>query len=67
MENATTSKRIPRRIGAVVAGFMAGAAATWGKGQEFGPMWYPITLIALSIPCAWLGGKLRGQAPMAAV
>lgn len=25
-----------------------------------------IGVAVLSIPCAWLGGKLRGQAPMAA-
>lgn len=46
-------------IGTVVSA--AGAAATWGKGPEFGPMWYPISLVVLSLPCAWLGGKLRLQ------
>ncbi len=37
----------------------AGAAATWDKGSEFGPHWYPLALIALALPCAWLGGKWR--------
>lgn len=37
----------------------AGAMATWNKGPEFGPGWYPLTLVALSLPLAWIGGKLR--------
>ena len=36
----------------------AGLAATWNKGPEFGPAWYPIALALLALPCAWLGGKL---------
>ena|SRR2546423_2285525 len=24
-----------------------------------GPAWYPIALIVLSLPCVWLGGRLR--------
>jgi hypothetical protein len=35
-----------------------GAAVTWNKGPEFGPHWYPLLLVAISIPCAWVGGKL---------
>ena len=37
---------------------LAGAAATWNRGPEFGPKWYPVALIAIAIPTAWLGGKL---------
>ena len=37
----------------------AGAGATWDKGPEFGPHWYPAALIVTAIPCAWLGGRLR--------
>jgi multisubunit Na+/H+ antiporter MnhB subunit len=37
----------------------AGAVATWNKGPEFGPHWYPVALIVTAIPCAWLGGRLR--------
>jgi peptidoglycan/LPS O-acetylase OafA/YrhL len=33
-------------------------AATWNKGPEFGPHWYPIVLLLSSLPCAWVGGKL---------
>jgi hypothetical protein len=35
-----------------------GTVATWNKGPEFGPHWYPITLIVLALPTAWAGGKL---------
>lgn len=34
--------------------------ATWNRGPAFGPHWYPLVLIALALPCAWLGGKLGG-------
>jgi surface polysaccharide O-acyltransferase-like enzyme len=43
-----------------VAVSAAGAAATWNRGPAFGPHWYPLALIALAMPCAWLGGKLHG-------
>jgi hypothetical protein len=33
----------------------AGTVAMWNAG----PAWYPLTLIALTMPCAWLGGRLR--------
>jgi hypothetical protein len=36
-----------------------GAAATWNRGPAFGPHWYPLALVALAMPQAWLGGKLR--------
>jgi hypothetical protein len=36
-----------------------GAAATWDKGPEFGPKWYPLALIATAMPCAWSGGKVH--------
>ena len=38
---------------------LAGAAATWNRGPEFGPKWYPLALIVTAIPTAWLGGKLK--------
>jgi hypothetical protein len=50
---------------ALVAGFLGlvvsivGAAVTWNKGTAFGPHWYPLALIALTMPQAWAGGKLR--------
>jgi hypothetical protein len=45
-------------IGLVVS--IVGAAATWNRGPGFGPKWYPLALVAIAIPCAWLGGKLYG-------
>jgi len=44
-------------IGLVLS--IAGAVATWNRGPEFGPHWYPLALIATVMPCAWAGGKLR--------
>ena len=35
-----------------------GAVATWNRGSAFGPHWYPLALIVISLPCAWVGGKL---------
>jgi hypothetical protein len=36
-----------------------GAVVTWNSVPSLGPHWYPLALIALAIPPAWLGGKLR--------
>jgi hypothetical protein len=44
-------------VGLVVS--IVGAAVTWNKGPAFGPHWYPLALIVLAMPQAWLGGKLR--------
>jgi peptidoglycan/LPS O-acetylase OafA/YrhL len=44
-------------VGVVLS--IAGATATWNKGPEFGPHWYPLALVVTAMPCAWLGGKLR--------
>lgn len=43
-------------IGVVIA--TAGAIAVLGKGPEFGPTWYALAIIGISLPCAWLGAKL---------
>jgi hypothetical protein len=61
-----TARLAPNRpmLHALVLGVMgfvasiAGAVATWNRGAELGPKWYPLALVALAIPCAWLGGKL---------
>ena len=37
----------------------AGAVATWDRGPEFGPHWYPLLLVLTALPCAWAGGWLR--------
>ena len=62
-----TARLAPERpmAHALLAGAIAlvvstiGAAVTWNKGPAFGPHWYPVTLIVLAMPSAWLGGKLR--------
>ena len=41
-----------------VAG-IAGAVGTWNRGPAFGPHWYPVALILIALPCAWLGGRIR--------
>lgn len=40
---------------------IAGVVATWNRGPEFGPKWYPLALVAVSLPCALLGGFLRAR------
>jgi hypothetical protein len=42
---------------------IAGTAATWNRGPEFGPHWYPLALIVLAIPTAWAGGRLARNGP----
>lgn len=47
-----------------VIGFVLSTAAvigTWNKGPEFGPKWYPLTLVAIALPCALIGGLLRAR------
>jgi hypothetical protein len=44
-------------IGLVLA--TVGAVATWDRGPEFGPHWYPLGLIATALPGAWAGGRLH--------
>ncbi len=39
---------------------IVGAVVTWDRGPGFGPHWYPLALVAIAIPSAWLGGKLGG-------
>jgi hypothetical protein len=52
---------------ALVLGFIglvlsAGAVVgTWNKGPEFGPKWYPLTLVAIALPCSLVGGLLRAR------
>jgi len=48
-------------VGTVLS--IIGAAGTWNKGPEFGPKWYPLSLVVTALPCSWAGGKLhRGPA-----
>lgn len=40
----------------IVGGIVStlGLFVMWGVG----PLWYPLALILMSIPCAWIGGRL---------
>jgi hypothetical protein len=44
-------------LGLVVS--ILGTVATWNKPAEFGPHWYPLLLVVLALPPAWIGGKIR--------
>ena len=48
-------------LGVVVSA--VATVVTWNKGPAFGPHWYPIALVLVAIPCAWLGSKIyeKGQ------
>ena len=46
-------------VGIVIS--IAGAAATWNAGPEFGPRWYPLALVVIALPSSWLGSKLLGS------
>ena len=37
---------------------LAGTVATWNRGPEFGPKWYPLLIMLTAIPSVWLGSKL---------
>jgi hypothetical protein len=46
-------------LGAIGVVFSAiGAITTWHRGPAFGPHWYPVVLVIIALPCAWLGGKI---------
>lgn len=36
-----------------------GLLVTWNKGPDFGPRWYPMALMIIALPCAFIGGTLR--------
>jgi hypothetical protein len=56
---ARLAPRNPMRHALILGGIgvalsTAGAVALW----DYGPAWYPLSLIALSMPYAWMGGRL---------
>ena len=46
-------------VGVVVS--LVAALATWNAGPAFANHWYPLALVAVSLPCAWVGGRLEAQ------
>lgn len=60
---ARLAPRRPMKHALVLAGIgtvlsTAGAVAMW----EFGPGWYSLAVIAMSLPCAWIGARLHLRA-----
>jgi multisubunit Na+/H+ antiporter MnhB subunit len=46
-------------LGAIgLAVSILGLVVTWNKVPSLGPHWYPLALVALTMPQSWLGGKL---------
>jgi len=39
----------------------AGGIYAWDKGPTYGPRWYAWVLVAITLPSAWLGGKLHAR------
>jgi hypothetical protein len=37
---------------------LIGVAVSW-QHPELGPHWYPVALVVVALPCAWIGGKIR--------
>ncbi len=44
-------------LGVVIS--LGGLAYAQKQGPEFGPLWYSVAIVAISFPCAWLGGRIR--------
>jgi len=42
------------------------AAAIATIPLDWSPAWYPITLVLVTLPCAWIGGKLAERCAMTA-
>ena len=40
---------------------LAGAIGTWNGGPAYEPHWYPVALVVLALPQAWIGGWLRSR------
>lgn len=43
-------------LGLVVS--LIGTVVTWNRGPQFAAHWYPISLVVLALPAAWIGGRL---------
>ncbi len=48
-------------LGGAIGFFLSvvGAVTTWNHSETVGAHWYPIALVILALPQAWLGGKIR--------
>lgn len=43
----------------LVGMIMSGAGLLAALTRDLGPAWYPLALLAITPPCAWLGGALQ--------
>ena len=44
-------------IGVVLS--LAGLVAAQKQSPALGPLWYSLAIVAISLPCAWIGGRIR--------
>lgn len=44
-------------IGVVLS--LAGLVAAQKQTPALGPLWYSLAIVAISLPCAWVGGRIR--------
>ncbi|MCM3905886.1 MAG: hypothetical protein ND866_29705 [Pyrinomonadaceae bacterium] len=53
----------PKMRYVVILGIIGVVASTLGAiatiPMKIAPIWYPMALVVLALPCVWLGGKLR--------
>jgi len=57
----------PMRHALILGGIgvlLSGAGVAASLAADMGPIWYPVALMAVTLPCAWLGGRFaeRGRA-----
>jgi hypothetical protein len=45
-------------LGTIGVLFSSIGVAASAKHPELGPLWYPIGLLVVALPCAWIGGAL---------
>jgi hypothetical protein len=41
---------------------LVGAGVTWNRGPALGPHWYALVVVAIAMPCAYIGGIIRLKA-----
>ncbi len=46
-------------VGLIISTVGAIVAAT--HEPALGPLWYPLALVVVAVPCAWAGGRLRAR------
>ncbi|ODU31742.1 MAG: hypothetical protein BGP24_18770 [Lysobacterales bacterium 69-70] len=46
-------------IGSLLA--LLGLIASRGQGPEFGPLWYPLSLVLTALPATWAGATLQAR------